>query len=392
MGFLNFDFRYGNSGHSSEEADSFAPVIDSKYGIYSESHFNDMLALERKRTERSKRPFILMLMDLSALPKGSNGSDPITKAASSLAFSTRETDVRGWYRHNDILGVIFTELGDLENANAPERIHDRVYMGLLRNLGPEKVEKVRLSLHAFPEESGGGNSGCLSDLNLYPDLNKAQTGRKIPFGIKRALDILGSMVALILFSPLFLLISIAIKFTSKGPIFYRQERIGQFSKKFLLFKFRSMYVDNDSAIHKEYVTKLIKNVSTAEKEECGSPSDGIYKIKNDPRVTAIGRLIRKTSLDEVPQFLNVLFGDMSLVGPRPPVQYEIDCYDIWHRRRILEMKPGITGIWQVYGRSKTTFDQMVRMDLRYTREWSLWLDIVLILKTPWVVLTGSGGY
>ena len=115
-------------------------------------------------------------------------------------------------------------------------------------------------------------------------------------------------------------------------------------------------------------------------------------MSNDPRITPIGQFLRKTSLDELPQFFNVLKGEMSLVGPRPPIPYECELYDIWHRRRMLSVKPGITGLWQVSGRSSTTFDEMVRLDLRYINGWSLWLDIKLLLKTPLVIITGKGAY
>src|SRR6266704_7217606 len=116
----------------------------------------------------------------------------------------------------------------------------------------------------------------------------------------------------------------------------------------------------------------------------------VYKITEDPRVTRVGRFLRKTSLDELPQFLNVLRGEMSLVGPRPPIPYELEVYDIWHRRRVLEAKPGITGLWQVNGRSRLKFDDMVRLDLQYAKKWSLWLDIKILLQTPWAVLFGDG--
>jgi lipopolysaccharide/colanic/teichoic acid biosynthesis glycosyltransferase len=118
----------------------------------------------------------------------------------------------------------------------------------------------------------------------------------------------------------------------------------------------------------------------------------IYKIVNDPRVTPIGRVLRRSSLDELPQFFNVLKGDMSLVGPRPPLPYEFERYSAWHRRRVLEVKPGLTGLWQVYGRSRTNFDEMVRLDLQYARQWSLWLDLKILLKTPVVVIFGTGAY
>ncbi len=156
----------------------------------------------------------------------------------------------------------------------------------------------------------------------------------------------------------------------------------------MLYKFRSMHANNDSAIHQEFVKKLIAGEAIA--AETGEPVS--YKIKNDPRVTFIGRFLRATSLDELPQLYNVLLGDMSLVGPRPPLAYEVESYEAWHRPRIVEVKPGITGLWQVKGRSKTTFDGMVRMDLEYIHNWSFWLDVKLLLKTPAAVVTTKGAY
>jgi lipopolysaccharide/colanic/teichoic acid biosynthesis glycosyltransferase len=155
-----------------------------------------------------------------------------------------------------------------------------------------------------------------------------------------------------------------------------------------------MYINNDPGIHKKYIKTFIheqKSYDNLYGNE-SSTQKGIYKIKDDPRITPIGRLLRKTSLDELPQFINVLKGEMSLVGPRPPIHYELEDYDLWHRRRILEVKPGITGLWQVKGRSSTTFDEMVRLDLQYSREWSIWLDLKILLLTPFVVLTGRGAY
>src|SRR5207245_3532646 len=175
-----------------------------------------------------------------------------------------------------------------------------------------------------------------------------------------------------------LAIAAAIKLSSTGPILFRQERVGQSGVRFTVLKFRSMYSVNDSRIHKDYVTRFIAgSVKPGASEANGK---GIYKITKDPRLTHIGRFLRKTSLDELPQFLNVLRGEMSLVGPRPPIPYELEVYDIWHRRRVLEVKPGITGLWQVSGRSRLRFDDMVRLDLQYARAWSPWLDIKIVLR------------
>jgi lipopolysaccharide/colanic/teichoic acid biosynthesis glycosyltransferase len=147
---------------------------------------------------------------------------------------------------------------------------------------------------------------------------------------------------------------------------------------------------NDPGIHKEYVKRFISGKLEGEPARKGQHA--VYKIKDDPRLTRIGKFLRKTSLDELPQLVNVLKGEMSLVGPRPPIPYELENYDIWHRRRVLEAKPGITGLWQVNGRSSTSFDDMVRLDLRYARGWSPWLDIKILLQTPRAVLSGEDAY
>ena len=151
-----------------------------------------------------------------------------------------------------------------------------------------------------------------------------------------------------------------------------------------------MYTNNDSRIHQEFIQQFIAGQAGTNKIEPGKT--GVYKITNDPRITAVGRFLRKTSLDEFPQFWNVLRGEMSLVGPRPPVPYEFQVYDTWHRRRVLEVKPGVTGLWQVSGRSRMSFDDMVRLDLRYSQCWSLGLDLRILMATPRAVLGGEGAY
>jgi len=199
-------------------------------------------------------------------------------------------------------------------------------------------------------------------------------------------------LALILFSPVFLAVAAAVKWTSEGPVLFRQERIGQWGKPFVFLKFRSMYVNQADNPHRVYIEKLIRENKEANGGQAENGEAPVFKLTDDPRITPVGRFIRKTSLDELPQLINVLRGEMSLVGPRPPVAYEADVYDVWHRMRLLTVKPGITGLWQVMGRSRTTFDEMVRMDLRYVTEWSLWQDIKIILKTPWAVIAGKGAY
>jgi exopolysaccharide biosynthesis polyprenyl glycosylphosphotransferase len=243
-----------------------------------------------------------------------------------------------------------------------------------------------MSFYCYPEKPHDDGSNGDNE-KFFPDISRRKRLKRGSYLLKRAFDIIASMAALILFSPVFIGISILIKMSSKGPILFRQERLGLHGKKFTFLKFRSMQVGNDQKIHQEYVRKLI----TCQKEQSNN-GECVYKITNDPRVTPIGRILRKTSLDELPQFLNVLRGEMSLVGPRPPILYEFADYDIWHRRRVLETKPGITGLWQVKGRSSTSFDEMVRLDLQYVREWNLWQDVMIMLQTPRAVFSGKGAY
>ena len=208
--------------------------------------------------------------------------------------------------------------------------------------------------------------------------------------LKRMIDVFGSVFGLILFSPLMVLIALMIKISSRGPILFKQKRVGYLGKKFIFLKFRTMYVNSDEIVHKEYVKKLIQGKT--EEINNGTEDKPLYKLEDDSRITSVGKILRKLSLDELPQFLNVLSGSMSLVGPRPPIQYELEEYKNWHHRRIMEVRPGITGLWQVYGRSRTTFDQMVRLDIQYIRTQSLWLDMKIFLKTPFAMISGKGAY
>jgi exopolysaccharide biosynthesis polyprenyl glycosylphosphotransferase len=229
----------------------------------------------------------------------------------------------------------------------------------------------------------------VSDSKLYPDLESHAPQMKISMGIKRAMDIVGSAGLLLLLSPILALVALLIKLTSDGPVLFRQERLGRSGQRFQCLKFRTMYVNNDPKIHQDYVQQYIEGKNA---KQSGAEAPTVYKITKDPRITPIGRFLRKSSLDEVPQFWNVLQGTMSLVGPRPPVPYEFEVYDVWHRRRVLEVKPGVTGLWQVSGRSRLTFDEMVRLDLQYCRTWSLWLDLRILCATPRAVISGEGAY
>lgn len=351
--------------------------------------FTTMIRLERKRTERSHRCFILMLLESHGLLKGNDKDSAFPKILSALSLSTRETDIKGWYKDKSILGVIFTEIGTADGKSITNALLTKVTNALGGTLSIEQINAVRLSFHIFPEHSSEHGSGGPTDSALYPDLEHNIDPKRTDRVVKRGMDIAGSLFALILFSPLFVLISIAIKLTSRGPILFRQPRVGRYGRRFTFLKFRSMYHRNDSAVHQDYVKRLIAGKAEASAQSGGSQ---VYKLTRDPRVTPFGRFLRKSSLDELPQLLNVLRGEMSLVGPRPPVPYEFECYKTWHKQRLVAVQPGITGLWQVTGRSTTKFDEMVRLDLKYASSWTVWGDLKILSQTPRAVLSGQGAY
>jgi exopolysaccharide biosynthesis polyprenyl glycosylphosphotransferase len=204
--------------------------------------------------------------------------------------------------------------------------------------------------------------------------------------IKHGLDALAALVMFLLLLPVFLLISFAIKVNSKGPVFYRATAVGKDGKGFTMYKFRSMQINHSNEIHKNYVTKLIKGEICKEEQK-----DGILKVTDDPRVTSVGRILRKFSLDELPQLINVLKGDMSLVGPRPCLPYEHEIYKDWHKKR-LSIRPGITCLWQVAGRSEVAFEDMVLLDLYYIYNRSLLMDMNILYETVFAVLGKHGAY
>jgi lipopolysaccharide/colanic/teichoic acid biosynthesis glycosyltransferase len=331
-----------------------------------------------------------MLLEAEKLFQAGRRQRALQNILSSLSSSVRETDITGWFKEDSTVGVIFTEVGAPEAATFPDAILERVLTALRQNLSSEEVDCIDITLHIFPDEWNEKKPGPPARLDLYPELRKQKVLRRLGLTLKRVIDIAGSMIGLILLSPLFAVIAALIKLTSPGPVFFRQSRVGQYGEEFTFLKFRTMVARNNSSAHKDYVRRFISG--RAHKKEGEHELSSVYKLVDDPRVTRVGKFLRRTSLDELPQLLNVLVGEMSLVGPRPPIPYECDVYELWHWRRVLEAKPGMTGLWQVNGRSRTTFDDMVRLDLRYARSWSLWLDIKILLKTPRAVLSGEGAY
>ncbi len=338
--------------------------------------FAEAVHRETRRSERSGSPLSIVRFAVD----GAAGGDTLhfERLLGILQCSMRETDFLG-HVSSDTLVVLCPDT-DAEGAR-----------GLVAKLAPVIADMPVLpAIATFPEhlfESLAGSTTTGEALQLFT-APAAPVDRHGNYRLKRSLDFLSALSALLLFGPVMLVVALIVGLTSRGPIIFRQQRLGKGGVPFTFYKFRSMVVDVDDRIHREYMANLIRaGRSGAPAPEGGTAS---YKMKADPRVTRIGKFIRMTSIDELPQLFNVLKGDMSMVGPRPPIPYEAGHYEPWHLRRILIAKPGITGLWQVDGRSRVTFSEMVRMDLRYIRHCSLVLDLKIMAKTVGVVLRCTG--
>src|SRR6185369_6711894 len=352
--------------------------------VISEDLFADALHRERRRADRSNQAMGLLLVSPSE--NGAADSDATWKAiASGLSAAKRDTDLIGWFEEGSSIGGIFHDIATPGPARA-RGLDARVRRHLSRFLGATTTDAVATRFHFYPELTAA-HGQPEHEIHPLPVSTPPRSRRDVFYDTcKRALDIVGSASLLILLAPMLLITAALVRLRSSGPIFFRQVRVGQMMKPFTMLKFRTMHVNADSKIHQEYVSSLIK----AKAATHGTGGEQVFKLAADPRVTPIGRILRKTSIDELPQLINVLRGDMSLVGPRPPLHYEVEQYQRWHCRRVLEAKPGLTGLWQVAGRSRTTFDEMVRLDLRYARTRSLWTDIKILLATPAAVIVGKG--
>ncbi len=349
--------------------------------VLGETLLRGALIRERRRADRSNEPLALLLVRLAT----ASAPDGVQEVISALISAKRDTDIVGWFEHGRTLAVIMPEVSPADDQ-VPGGIEERFRGAIESRLIASVIEEASMRYHVeTPRTAERADAGRDVD-GLIEAIQPRQARTTVRDVAKRALDIAGGLALLTVLSPIFAVIAALIKLTSPGPIFFRQERIGQGMRRFRMLKFRSMHVNSDSAIHHQFVSSFIK--SGAQAQEAGK--QGMFKLTNDPRVTPIGGILRKTSLDELPQFWNVLRGDMSLVGPRPPLQYEVDQYQSWHCRRVLDAKPGITGLWQVKGRSRTTFDEMVRLDLRYAKKRSLWTDVKILLATPAAVIAGKG--
>ena len=284
------------------------------------------------------------------------------------------------------------------------RLNDELVAVLLPDTGSEgshefirKITEGTRGIHfaaaveSYPEHLLQHLSGERGEYRPLVDVaaESSARSRQAALAVKRAIDFAGAAAGLVLLSPLMLIVALAIALDSPGPLVYKQVRLGRRGRPFVFYKFRSMYRDADDRIHRNYVRDLIE--SGTKPGATRDASKPWSKLESDSRITPVGRFIRKTCLDELPQLANVLKGDLSLVGPRPPLPYEASAYDSWHFRRMLDMKPGVTGLWQVEGGNCASFNDMVRMDLRYVRRWSMALDFEILLRTILVVLRKRGG-
>ena len=364
------------SAPSPESANNASQFRVNSGEIFYDECFIEQLRREKLRAERSKSRLSIIL--LTVTKEANAEARLINKVLEHVREKTRDTDISGYVNHETI-GVL---LPDTDEKGAKE-ICAKLVNG-------SKKPQFSITASTYPDhifESLARNGGIHPDTFPF-ELDESLKNSWFKLLLKRGIDIVGSIIGLLIFMPVMVITALAIKVTSPGPIIFRQKRLGKQGIPFTFYKFRSMHVNMDDQIHRKYMQEFINGQHA--KINQGDAKEPFYKIKSDPRVTRVGKFIRKTSIDELPQFFNVLKGDMSLVGPRPPLPYEAEKYQSWHLRRILEMKPGITGLWQVEGRSKTGWDDAVRLDIRYIRKWSLILDMKIMFKTVKEVLRCRG--
>jgi lipopolysaccharide/colanic/teichoic acid biosynthesis glycosyltransferase len=378
-------------------------VPGGAHGVHSRETFQAIIRRERARVDRNSHCFSLAVFEIPH--RNVDRKLYEQRLADTLVERSRFTDETGWLDESD-LGVLLTETGE----EGTRIFADSVKLNMAR-WGPAP----ECTIYTYPSDGSDGGHGdghdqlSFEDLEVAPrhDLGEpapavkkepaacspaAKEGEQEPQDVfddfakrylavrmpvwKRALDVAGSLAGLILLSPLMLATAALIKPVSPGPVFFRQERVGYLGEIFSCLKFRTMHVDNDASGHQQYLSNLINSEDAMTKLDGGK----------DRRIIPLGRLLRVTAIDELPQLINVLRGEMSLVGPRPCIPYEYEEYHLWHRNRV-DAVPGLTGLWQVNGKNRTTFKQMMRLDIRYAREMSLWMDITILVHTIPAVLT-----
>ena len=386
----------------------FPRRLDCLHDIQSTEQFHASIQRERDRADRNKHLFSLVLFD--------TGNHQANKKwlqyfANTLINRIRSTDEAGWF-NNQCIGVLLPYTSVL----GAQRLTNDVCQTI-----ETRTSRPKYIIYTYPSNSFPDSKVHLAESHSSPSPNESghiiSTGRSIsdnqggkmnidytaqnPVSDKkpnyeslaqilepvlhpqkicqRAIDVIGSLLGLIILSPLFLLVILIIKTVSQGPIFFKQQRVGYLGKTFTMWKFRTMKHNADTSKHKHYVCGLINNANK------GGSINPMIKL-DDPQIIPFGRILRKTCIDELPQLINVLRGEMSLVGPRPAIAYEVQEYAQWHFRR-LNVLPGMTGLWQVSGKNQLAFLDMIRLDIRYSKHKSLLLNLIILLKTPFAIIS-----
>ena len=344
--------------------------------IIYDSFFLEQLRIEKLRAQRANSTLSIILLSFDN--QTDDKSIKMRKLLDIVRTKIRDTDISGFVDHKTI-GVLLPHTDEKGAKELTEKI-----------INGNKHQQFTTPTSTYPDhifESLTKNGYIHPDAFPF-ELENSTEALWFKLLLKRGIDIVGSIIGMLTLMPVMLFTALAIRATSSGPVIFKQIRLGKQGKPFTFYKFRSMHVTMDDQIHRDYIRDFINGDHL--KVNQGDIDEPLFKLKSDPRITRVGRFIRKTSIDELPQLFNVLKGDMSLVGPRPPLSYEAEKYRAWHLRRILEMKPGITGLWQVEGRSRAAWDDSVRLDIRYIKNWSLIFDIKILIRTVRVVLGGRG--
>ncbi|GBC63774.1 sugar transferase [Desulfonema ishimotonii] len=359
--------------------------------ICSEEEFRRILACERARVDRGGQMFSLVIFDIG----NAAASRMLSRHLQRLLVSRlRSGDEIGWIDARHIGAILPNAAPDgawrfaitiretISPICSPPRCYVYAYPNEYRDKDDGNITRPKDRFpEALPDTSGTGSDAPDQFISpLHSDPIPMRNCAKLPVHLlsgcrlplwKRWTDIGGALLGLVISSPMLLLVSLMIRTVSSGPVLFRQERIGYGGTPFTLLKFRTMKSDADILAHRQHLSRLIKE--GAEKP--------MTKLDDDARIIPFGRILRKLCIDELPQLINVLRGEMSLVGPRPPIPYEVDEYLKWHNGR-LDVVPGMTGLWQVSGKNRLTFKEMVRLDIRYARCRSFWLDLKILLMTP----------
>lgn len=346
--------------------------------VFPVNGFLEQLLHETRRSTRSVQPLSIALYRLTDVGAGA-GLDG-DRVLELLHHVKRETDILG-HVGDDLLAVLCPDT-DADGIRAFVR-----KVGLSGDGGAALDVVVATFPDPVFDRLTETHSAWFADCVAQGGSTSRPPARD-GYPAKRLLDVAGALLALALLWPLLLLVALMVAASSPGPVIFRQTRLGRGARPFVFFKFRSMASKASDATHRRFATSFVTGEATPGAGNAAGAAP--FKLQRDPRVTAVGAFLRRSSLDELPQFFNVLRGDMSLVGPRPPIPYEVEHYQPWHLRRILEARPGITGLWQVEGRSRVTFNEMVRMDLRYIRECSLLGDLKILARTLLVVIRADG--